>query len=37
LMHDFEIDLALEGAIARGPGGKYEGFRSELGSPGATE
>jgi phenylacetate-CoA ligase len=30
LMHEFEIDLVLRDAIPRGPGGKYEEFRSEL-------
>lgn len=31
LMHEFEIHLVLRDSIPRGPSGKYEEFRSEIG------
>jgi phenylacetate-CoA ligase len=37
LMHEFEIDLVLRDAISRGPGGKYEEFRSEVVAPAKPE
>jgi phenylacetate-CoA ligase len=33
LRHKFEIDLVIREAIPRGPGGKYEEFRSEVALP----